>query len=107
MTIHPTFSISLQYILQSILGSSVCACQWLSLLEKTDNYSLFLSHPLLLYILSLRGVRWLSGEGIGLVIRRLLDRFPAVQNDVVSLGKALHPTCSGGNVPVFTVSRSG
>ena len=31
----------------------------------------------------------------------------AVQNDVVSLGKVLHPTCLGENVPVFTVSRSG
>ena len=28
-------------------------------------------------------------------------------NYVVSLGKALHPTCLGGNVPVLTVSRSG
>ena len=53
------------------------------------------------------GVRWLSGEGIGLVIWRLPDRFPAVANDVVSLGKALHPTCLGGIVPVLTVSRSG
>ena len=25
-------------------------------------------------------VKWLSGEGVGLVIRRLLDRFPAVPN---------------------------
>ena len=30
-----------------------------------------------------------------------------VPNDVVSLCKALHPTCLGGNVPVLTVSRSG
>ena len=52
-------------------------------------------------------VRWLSGERDGLVIRRLPDRFPAVPNEVVSLGKALHPTCLGGNVPVLTVSRSG
>ena len=29
------------------------------------------------------------------------------ENDVVSLGKALHRTCLGGNVPVLTVSRSG
>ena len=28
-------------------------------------------------------------------------------NDVVSLGKALHPTCLGENVPVLTVNRSG
>ena len=40
--------------------------------------------------------RWLSGSGVGLLIRRLLVRFPAVKNDVVSLGKALHPTCLGG-----------
>ena len=42
-------------------------------------------------------VRWLSGEGVGLVIRRLPDRFPAVPNDIVSLGKAHHPTCLGRN----------
>ena len=35
---------------------------------------------------ALYGVRWLSGEGVGLVILRLPDRFPAVPNDVVSLG---------------------
>ena len=29
------------------------------------------------------------------------------KNDIVSLGKALHPTCLGGKVPVLTVSRSG
>ena len=45
-------------------------------------------------------------EGVRLVIRRLPD-LPAVPNDVVSSGKALHPTCLGGNVPVFTLSRSG
>ena len=45
----------------------------------------------------MRGVRWLSSEGVGLEIRRLPDLFPAVPNDVVSLG----------NVPVLTVSRSG
>ena len=39
-------------------------------------------------------------------IRRLLDRFQAVQNDVVSLGKTLHPTCLRGNVPVLILSRS-
>ena len=44
-------------------------------------------------------VRWLSGEGVGLVIRGMPDRFPAVQNDIVSLGKALHPTCLGGKCP--------
>ena len=43
----------------------------------------------------------------GLLIKRLLVRFPAVPNDVESLGKALHPTCLGENVPVLTVSRSG
>ena len=31
----------------------------------------------------------------------------AMPNEVVSLGKALHPTCLGGNVPLLTVSRSG
>ena len=46
-------------------------------------------------------------EGVGLVIRRLPDRFPTVPNEVVSLGKALHPTCLGGNVPVLTVNQSG
>ena len=40
------------------------------------------------------------------VIRRLPVRFSAVpKNDVVSLGKALHPICLRGNVPVLTVSR--
>ena len=29
------------------------------------------------------------------------------KNDVVSLGKALHPTCLWENVPVLTVSPSG
>ena len=43
--------------------------------------------------------RWLSGKGVGLLIRRLPDRFPAPPNDVVSSGR--------GNVPVLTVSRSG
>ena len=52
------------------------------------------------------GVRWLSGQGAGLVIRRLLVRFSAVPNDVVSLGKALHPTCLGGNVPVLWIRAS-
>ena len=52
-------------------------------------------------------VRWLSGDGVGLVIRRLLDQFPAMPKDVVSLDKALHPTCLRRNVPVLTVSRSG
>ena len=28
-------------------------------------------------------------------------------NDVVSLGKALHPTCLGENVHVLTVNRPG
>ena len=31
----------------------------------------------------------------------------AMPDDVVSLGKAFHPTCLGGNVPLLTVSRSG
>ena len=32
---------------------------------------------------------------------------PGWPNDVVSLGKAFHPTCLGENVAVRTVSRSG
>ena len=32
---------------------------------------------------------------------------PGHANYVVSLGKALNPTCLGENVPVLTVSRSG
>ena len=43
--------------------------------------------------------------GIGLLIRSLPVRFPAVQNDVSSLGTA--PDLPRGNVPVPTVSRSG
>ena len=39
--------------------------------------------------------------------QKVAGSIPAVQNDVVSLGKALHPTCLGENVPVLTVSRSG
>ena len=31
--------------------------------------------------------------------RAIIRRFPAVPNDVVSLGKALHPTCLGGERP--------
>ena len=54
-----------------------------------------------------KGVRWLSGLGIGLLIRRLPVRFLAVKNDIVSLGKAFHPTYFGGYVPVLTVSHSG
>ena len=33
--------------------------------------------------------------------------FQAVPNNVVSLGKTLHPTCFGGNLPVLPVSCSG
>ena len=29
------------------------------------------------------------------------------KNDNLSLGKAVHPTCLGGNDPVLTLSRSG
>ena len=46
------------------------------------------------------GFRWLSGKGIRLLIRRLPVRFLVMRNDVVSLGKALHPTCLGGYVAV-------
>ena len=53
-------------------------------------------------------VRWLSGEGVGLYKSEgcWFDS-PTVPNDVVSLGKALHPTCLWENVPVLTVSRTG
>ena len=40
------------------------------------------------------------------IYQKVAGSIPAVQN-YVSLGKALHPTCLGGNVPVLTVSRSG
>ena len=49
-------------------------------------------------------IRWLSGEGVGLVIRRSLVRFPAIPNDVVFLGKALHPTCLGGSLCTYCKS---
>ena len=39
--------------------------------------------------------------------QKVAGSIPGVPNDIVSLGKALHPTCLGGNVPVLTVSRSG
>ena len=55
--------------------------------------------------------RWLSqmAERWGSWARnqKVANRFPAVSNDVVTLGKALHLICRGGNVPVLTVSRSG
>ena len=38
---------------------------------------------------------------------KVAGSIPGRENDVVSLGKALHPTCLGGNVHVLTVSRSG
>ena len=38
---------------------------------------------------------------------KVAGSIPGRENDVVSLGKALHPTCLGGNVPVLTVSRFG
>ena len=41
--------------------------------------------------------------------QKVAGSIPGCENvdDVVSLGKALHPTCLGWNVPVLTVSRSG
>ena len=44
-----------------------------------------------------KGVR--MAERLGnraIYIRRLPVRFPAVRNEIVSLGNALHPTCLGG-----------
>ena len=38
---------------------------------------------------------------------KVAGSIPICKNDVVSLGKALDPTCLWGNVPVLTVSRSG
>ena len=38
---------------------------------------------------------------------KVAGSIPGRANDVVSLGKALHPTCFGGIDPVLTVSRSG
>ena len=49
----------------------------------------------------------LMAERLGLLIRRLSVRFPAVRNDIVSLGKTIPSTCLRGNVPVLTVSHSG
>ena len=45
------------------------------------------------------GSRAMNQKVVGLIL--------AVPNEVVSLGKSLHPTCLGENVPVLTVSRSG
>ena len=39
--------------------------------------------------------------------KKVAGSIPGRAYDVVSLGKALHPACLGGNVPVLTVSRSG
>ena len=39
--------------------------------------------------------------------QKVVGSIPGRSNDVVSLGKALHPTCLGENVPVLTVSCSG
>ena len=44
---------------------------------------------------------WLSGEGVVLVIRRLPDRFPAVPNNIVSLGKTLHPYLPRGGMSLY------
>ena len=39
--------------------------------------------------------------------QKVVGSILAVKSDVVSLGKALHPTCFRENVLVLTVSRSG
>ena len=39
--------------------------------------------------------------------QKVAGLIPAAQNDIVSLGKALHPTSLKENVPVLPVSRSG
>ena len=39
--------------------------------------------------------------------QKVAGTIPDRANYVVSLGKALHPTCLEVNVPVLTVSRSG
>ena len=41
------------------------------------------------------GLRWLSGYGIG-TNQKVAGSILAAQNEVVSLGKALNPTCLGG-----------
>ena len=73
--------------------------------------SLNLSLPLIFNLFQCLAFKW-TGEcqkmpcaviskqqEYGLRIRRLLVRFPAVPNDDVSLGKALHPTCHRGECP--------
>ena len=45
------------------------------------------------------GVRWLSGKGIGLLIKRLPVRFPAAQNDVVFFGQGTSPYLPRGECP--------
>ena len=39
--------------------------------------------------------------------QKVAGSIPGHAFDIVSLGKALHPTGLRGNVPVLTVSRSG
>ena len=46
---------------------------------------------------------WLGSRAIN---QEVVGSIPVHAKDVVSLGKALHPTCLGENVPVLTVSRS-
>ena len=38
---------------------------------------------------------------------KVVGSIPGRANDVVSLGKALHPTCLGENVQVLPVNRPG
>ena len=39
--------------------------------------------------------------------QKVAGSLPGRAQDIVSLGKARHPTCLGEKVPVLTVSRSG
>ena len=53
----------------------------------------------------LQMAEWLGSWAVN---QKVVGSIPGnAKNDVVSLGKALHPTCLGENVPVLTVSRSG
>ena len=46
------------------------------------------------------GVRWLSGQGVGASNQKVTGWNPGHdKNEVVSLGKPLHPTCLGGECP--------
>ena len=40
------------------------------------------------------------------ITQKVAGAIPGYRFDVVSLGKALHPPCLGGNVPVFALDKS-